>query len=215
MLMNLNAGNGNTEKVLGSIRRVEPDILLLEEVTPQWAQALEALNETYPYQIAEPQEGCFGIMLLSKYPLEHGRVMQIGEARVPSITSDLYLPNGVISIIGTHPVPPVGSEASALRNGQLKALPGIVMELEHPVLLIGDLNTTPWSSHLMNLLKHSGLKNSMKGFGHKPSWPAGQFFLRIPLDHVLHAPEITVHNRMILQHVGSDHFPVIVDFSLN
>jgi endonuclease/exonuclease/phosphatase (EEP) superfamily protein YafD len=54
----------------------------------------------------------------------------------------------------------------------------------------------------------------MKGFGHQPSWPTGQFFLRIPLDHVLHAPEIMIHNRMVLQDVGSDHFPVIIDFSL-
>jgi endonuclease/exonuclease/phosphatase (EEP) superfamily protein YafD len=144
MLMNINAGNGNTEMVLGSIRQAEPDLLLLEEVTSKWAQALEVLDETYPYQVAEPQEGCFGIMLLSKYPLEHGKAVQISEARVPSITAELHLPNGVISVIGTHPVPPVGGEASALRSRHLQALPDIVMEQKHPVLLIGDLNTTPW-----------------------------------------------------------------------
>jgi endonuclease/exonuclease/phosphatase (EEP) superfamily protein YafD len=215
MLMNINAGNGNTELVLGSIRQAGPDILLLEEVTPQWAQALEVLDETYPYQVSEPQEGCFGIMLLSKYPLEHGSVIQIGTAGVPSIVAEAFLPQGVVSIIGTHPVPPIGGKASELRNGQLMELPGIVMEQKHPVLLIGDLNTSPWSSRFTKLLKEAGLKNSMKGFGHQPSWPASPFFLRIPLDHMLHSPEIMIHNRMVLQDVGSDHFPVVVDFSLN
>ena len=124
------------------------------------------------------------------------------------------MPEGVISIIGTHPVPPIGSKASKLRNGQLAELPGVIKEQQRPVLLIGDLNTTPWSSHFTRLLSDSGLKNSMKGFGHQPSWPARPFFLRIPLDHMLHSPEIRVHNRMILQSVGSDHFPVVVDFSL-
>ena len=85
---------------------------------------------------------------------------------------------------------------------------------KHPVLLLGDLNTTPWSFHFQHLLKESGLKNSMKGFGHQPSWPSNIPFLRIPLDHVLHSEEITIHNRMIGRNIGSDHLPVIVDFSI-
>jgi len=214
MLMNINAGNGNTEQVLGSIRQVEPDILLLAEVTPKWARELEVLNATYPYRIAKPQEGCFGIMLLSKYPLEHGEVVQVGQADEPSIVAEAFLPQGVVSIIGTHPVAPIGAAGSRERNIQLAALPDMVHQQQHPVLLIGDLNTSPWSSHFTQLLKASGLKNSMKGFGHQPSWPVSHFFLRIPLDHMLHSPEITIHNRGVLQGVGSDHFPVIVDFSL-
>jgi endonuclease/exonuclease/phosphatase (EEP) superfamily protein YafD len=214
MLMNINANNGNTELVLGSIRQAAPDILLLEEVTLKWASELEVLNATYPYRIAEPQEGCFGIMLLSKYPLEHGAVVQIGIAGVPSIITEVHLPQDVVSIIGTHPLPPVSAEGSLQRNIQLAAIPDMVHQQKHPVLLIGDLNTTPWSPYFKLLLNESGLKNSMKGFGHQPSWPVNHFFLRIPLDHVLHSPEITIHNRMILRDVGSDHFPVIVDFSV-
>ena len=215
MLMNINAGNGNSEKVLGSIQQAGPDILLLAEVTPKWAHELDVLNATYPYRVAEPQEGCFGIMLLSKYPLEHGEVVQIGQAGVPSIIAEAYFPQGVVSIIGTHPLPPVGAEGSRQRNIQLAAMPRFVHQQKHPVLLIGDLNTSPWSYRFKQLLNESGLKNSMKGFGHQPSWPANHFFLRIPLDHMLHSPEIIIRNRMVLQGVGSDHFPVVVDFSLN
>lgn len=214
MLMNINAGNGNTEQVLGSIRQADPDILLLEEVTLKWARDLDVLSATYPYRIAEPQDGCFGIMLLSKYPLEHGEVVQIGQAGVPSIVAEVFLPQGEVSIIGTHPVPPIGAAGSRARNIQLAALPDLVHQQSHPVLLIGDLNTSPWSSHFTQLLNASGLKNSMKGFGHQPTWPVNHFFLRIPLDHMLHSPEIFIRNRMVLQDVGSDHFPVIVDFSL-
>jgi endonuclease/exonuclease/phosphatase (EEP) superfamily protein YafD len=214
MLMNINAGNGNTEQVLGLIRQTQPDILLLEEATPKWAHELEVLHASYPYRVADPQEGCFGIMLLSKYPLEHGEVVQIGEAGVPSIVAHAYFPEGVVAIIGTHPLPPIGAEGSLQRDLQLAALPKIIHQQKHPVLLIGDLNTSPWSSHFTELLNKSGLKNSMKGFGHQPSWPVNHFFLRIPLDHVLHSPEITIHNRAVLRDVGSDHFPVIVDFSI-
>lgn len=214
MLMNINAGNGNTDLVLRSIEQFSPDLLLLEEVTPKWAHELEVLNATYPYRVEEPQAGFFGMMLLSKYPLEHSQVVQIGTAGVPSIVAEMYSPQGVVSIIGTHPLPPVGAEASLQRNVQLEDLPRIVHQQKNPVLLIGDLNTTPWSSHFKQLLNASGLKNSMKGFGHQPSWPNDMWFMRIPLDHMLYSEGIVIHNRMIGKDVGSDHFPVIVDFTV-
>jgi len=213
MLMNLNAGNGNTERVLESIKQFDPDVLLLEEVTPKWAHELEVLNPVYPHRIAEPQSGCFGIMLLSKHPMAHGKVVEIGTAGIPSITASLHFPQGEVFIIGTHPLPPINREYSQLRNVQLKAL----SKLSHqgkPVLLIGDLNSTPWSPHFRDLLEESGLQNSMKGFGHQPSWPSRMFFMRIPLDHMLYSNGITIHNRMIGRDVGSDHLPVIVDLSL-
>lgn len=215
MLMNLNAGNGNTKWVLKAIRSADPDLLLLEEVTPKWATDLAILNSDYPYRIAEPQEGCFGIMLLSKVPLEHGKIVEIGTASVPSITVDAYFPQGTVCIIGTHPLPPMGAAFSQQRNKQLSDLPELVMEQKHPVLLIGDLNVSPFSYWFRRLLSESGLKNSMKGFGFQPSWPSNLRLLCIPLDHVLHSPEITIHNRVTGGDVGSDHFPVIVDFSVD
>ncbi len=215
MLMNINAGNSHAERVLGSIAQANPDILLLEEVTPKWADELAALNNQYKYRIARPQEGCFGIMLLSKYPLEHGHVVETGSGGIPSIIAEAYLPQGVVSIIGTHPPPPLGAESSKHRNSQLAALPELVKKQNHPVLLMGDLNTTPWSPYFTQLVRESGLKNSMKGFGHQPTWPRKHFFPRIPLDHVLYSQGITIHKRMVARDVGSDHFPVIVDFSVS
>ena len=214
MLMNINASNGNTEQVLESIKQFSPDVLLLEEVTPKWMHELEILNETYPYCIAKPRADCFGIMMFSRYPLEHGKVIEIGNAGVPSIVAEMYSPQGVVSIIGTHPLPPVGAEYSNHRNSQLAALPDVVKEQKYPVLLIGDLNVTPWSTYFTQLIKESELKNSMKGFGHQPSWPKDIWFMRIPLDHMLYSKGITIHNRMVGRDVGSDHFPVIVDFTV-
>lgn len=214
MLMNINAGNGNTVQVLDAIRTADPDLLLLEEVTPKWASELAVLNTNYPHRIAESQDGCFGIMLLSKVPLEHGRVVEVGTAGVPSIIAEAHFAQGTVCVIGTHPLPPAGAEYSKHRNMQLIELPYLVMEQKNPVLLIGDLNATPFSYWFRRVVSESGLKNSMKGFGFQPSWPSNNAFLRIPLDHVLHSEEITIHNRMVGGDVGSDHFPVIVDFTV-
>ncbi len=213
MLMNINAGNGNTEEVLKAIEQAGPDILLLEEVTTQWNQELQVLNETYPYQVEQPRDDCFGIKLFSKLPLSKSEVVEIGQSGVPTILTTLHTSQGEISFIGTHPLPPIGNSYSKSRNLQLQALSSVVEKQKHPALLIGDLNTTPWSPHFQTLEKESGLKNSMKGFGFQPSW-AGNWFIKIPIDHVLHAEEITIHNRMLGPNVGSDHLPVIVDFTL-
>ena len=214
MLMNILASNGNTEKVLKAVETYKPDLLLLEEVTPKWAEELEQLNEIYPYRVARPQSDCFGIMLLSKYPLKNDVVVQIGSAGLPSLMADVYLPEKVFTLIGTHPLPPIGGDYSRMRNEQLAELPEIVHNQQHPVVLIGDLNTSPWSPYFRELLKESGLKNSMKGFGFQPSWPGNKRFMRIPIDHMLHAENITIHNRLIGPGVGSDHLPLIVDFSM-
>jgi hypothetical protein len=76
------------------------------------------------------------------------------------------------------------------------------------------LNLTPWSFHFKVLLRVTGLHDSARGFGVQPSWPNNNPFLRIPLDHVLHSPDIVVLQRTIGPDVKSDHFPVIVDLAL-
>ncbi|MDD3276663.1 MAG: endonuclease/exonuclease/phosphatase family protein [Kiritimatiellales bacterium] len=214
MLMNINALNGNTGRVLDAIGQFNPDVLLLEEVTPKREYELAGLNTAYPYRIAVPRNDCFGIMLLSKVPLSQTNVVVLGDAGVPSILATAHFPQGEVSLIGTHPVPPISAEYSKHRNVQLAALPQIARTQKYPVLLMGDLNASPWSPYFTRLLRDSGLKNSMRGFGFQPSWPANIQFLRIPIDQILYSPEIVIHRRAVGVDTGSDHLPVIVDFSL-
>ena len=214
MLMNLNAGNGNSGQVLSAIRDADPDILVLLEVTHKWSAELEVLSSDYPHRLARTREDPFGIMVLSKFPWINAEVLEIGETDVPSITADVYLPGGELFLIATHPVPPLGADYSRQRNRQLMELPYLAAGREHPVLLMGDLNVTSFS-YWFKRVTEMELKNSMKGFGFQPTWPTGIPFMKIPIDHVLHSPGIVIHHRTVGPDIGSDHLPVIVDFSLN
>lgn len=214
MLMNLYAGNDDSEAVLNAVKKVNPDLLLLEEVTPEWAEKLAELDETYPYRIAEPRSDNFGIMLLSKYPLLEGVVVEIGNSGVPSIIVDVLTPAGTITLVGTHPLPPIGKEYASRRNSQLQELAAVVRNQKKPVLLMGDLNTSPWSPHFQRMLRDAQLHDSMKGYGFQPSWTSPIKFLKIPLDHLLYTDGIVVRDRMIGGKIGSDHRPVILDFNL-
>ncbi len=81
-------------------------------------------------------------------------------------------------------------------------------------MVLGDFNTTPWNYYFQKFLKESGLRDSSQGFGPQPTWPNFSRLLSIPIDHCLHSAEIVIVGRQIGPDVGSDHYPVIVDYAL-
>ncbi|MBW1762831.1 MAG: hypothetical protein JRJ64_15305 [Deltaproteobacteria bacterium] len=73
---------------------------------------------------------------------------------------------------------------------------------------------SPWNHHFRRLLKRTGLRDSSQGRGVQPTWPTHNPLLRIPIDHCLHSEGIHVVQKKIGPAVGSDHYPVIVDFTM-
>jgi endonuclease/exonuclease/phosphatase (EEP) superfamily protein YafD len=64
-------------------------------------------------------------------------------------------------------------------------------------------------------MRISNLHDSRKGFGIQPTWPSDKPIFMVPIDHVLVSKEIRIQNRFTGPDIGSDHRPVIVDFSLD
>lgn len=140
----------------------------------------------------------------------------VGTGEVPSILATVETGGAggsALRAVATHPLPPAGREYSRWRNEQRDAL-ATYGQSSQPVLLLGDLNTTPWNCHFRRLLKRSGLRNSARGYGVQPTWPNLPAPLRIPIDHCLHSDEIFVVDRRVGPDVSSDHYPVIVEFVL-
>jgi len=134
---------------------------------------------------------------------------------VPSVFAFIQVGRKRMAFLGTHPLPPANRDYAHHRNNQLEQIPASLEHIRDPVLLMGDLNTTPWSYVFKDLLRRTGLHNSLIGRGIQPSWPAPYPPLLIPLDHVLTSRDIIIHNRFTGPATGSDHYPVIVDFSIS
>lgn len=212
LLVNVESSNPHKDRVAAALRHFNPDIVVLEEVTHQWMAELKVALSAYRYSIAEPREDNFGIALFSKFPFTRAGVVYIGEAEVPSIMAEIETPQGPCTLLAMHPLPPAGSDYSRLRNAQLAQVPRWTQRATSPLLLLGDLNVSPWCSHFRRLLRESGLRDSAQGRGVYPTWPTFAPLLRIPLDHCLYSAGIAIVDRQTGPDVGSDHFPVIVDF---
>lgn len=103
------------------------------------------------------------------------------------------------------------------RKQELEEISTIITQLpnEHKIL-IGDLNTTPYSPYFHELQKNSGLKNAMQGLRIQGTWPSDvPFFLRIPLDHLLVSSKICVIKQAICPNLGSDHMPILSHLRLS
>jgi endonuclease/exonuclease/phosphatase (EEP) superfamily protein YafD len=212
LLVNVNTGFGSVERVAKSVQYFNPDILILEEINGKWISKLHQALVAYPYSRVEPRDDNFGISVFSKLPFVRCQTVYIGKAGVPSILAEVETPYGRCILLATHPVPPAGREYSRWRNDQLAEIPGYVNREISPVILFGDLNVSPWSPYFKRLLRDSGLRNSSQGRGIQPTWPAFNPFMWIPIDHCLYSPQISIQKKQIGPSVGSDHYPVIIDF---
>jgi endonuclease/exonuclease/phosphatase (EEP) superfamily protein YafD len=214
VLFNVYVFNEQRERVLEWLRQTDPDIAVLLETDARWLETLAPLRASHPHVIAQPRSDPFGIALFSKHPLRAPRVELIGEAAVPSIVTGIELVGTTLTLVATHPVPPWGGLLVALRDQQLARVGDAVAALARPLLLLGDLNTSQASPLFGRLLAASGLRDSTRGFGYQPTWPTGLPLLAIPLDHCLHSEDIAIEDRRVGPHLGSDHWPLIIDFRL-
>ena len=213
MLLNVNCRRGEPAAVRATIASAHPDFLVLEEISPRWLVELAPALAEYPFRKIQARHDNFGIGLFSRQPFDAARIEPFGIVDVPSVFADLTLAGRRLTLVATHPLPPGGALLAAERNRQLEWIARKIASVPGPVLLLGDLNTSPWSPAYRRVLATSGLADAAQGRSIRPTWPSFLPPLWIPLDHVLHSDEIAVHAFAVGPHVGSDHLPLVVDFS--
>ena len=102
-----------------------------------------------------------------------------------------------------------------IRNNQLAEIAMHLQDGSKPTILVGDFNCVPWSPFMKDMLETIDLRDSRVGFGYHASWPTDLIPLRIPIDHAFVSDGIHVSDRQLLGTTGSDHFPLVLEFSIN
>jgi endonuclease/exonuclease/phosphatase (EEP) superfamily protein YafD len=214
LLANVLTQNRDRQRLSAWIDETSPDYIALLEVDETWLDDLDLTARGYPYAVTQPRGDNFGVALYSRLPLENSEITNFGSYGVPSIISRLKVGETPLTFIVTHPIPPKRARFHHLRNAHMDEIARYASRLDGAVILVGDLNATSWSPFFRDWLAVGDLRDSRRGFGVQPTWPVDRPLLRIPIDHALVSPGFLVHHRQVGPDIGSDHLPILLDFSL-
>jgi endonuclease/exonuclease/phosphatase (EEP) superfamily protein YafD len=214
LMANVEYINQDEAAVRAMIAEVDADIMVIEEFTPRWQGVLETAAADYPYTELSPRRDAYGIGLYSRIPFRDAEIRTVGPSQFPSVFAWLDLEGRPLTVVGTHPPPPLNRDDLEDRDQQLAAIIAFASAQTEPTIVAGDFNVTAWSPVFQDMLLRSDLSDARRGFGLQPTWPADYPPLAVPFDHVLVSPGVVVREFDRGPATGSDHFPVYADFTL-
>ncbi|QKZ14664.1 endonuclease/exonuclease/phosphatase family protein [Spirosoma sp. KUDC1026] len=215
MVANVYMENTHTPDVLKLVNKHQPDLVLMLETNEVWREAMEPLEETYPYRLLEPLDNTYGLLFYSRLPLEDEEIRYLVQADIPSIRACIRLRSGQrFRFYGLHPMPPTPTEhyRSTERDAELLLVGKEARKMDEPTIVAGDLNDVAWSHSTRLFQRVSGLLDPRIGRGLFSTFHAKYFFLRWPLDHVFVSEHFQLQSMRRLPNCGSDHFPILVTF---
>lgn len=209
--MNLRYDNAYPEKVLQLVARSQPDVITLEEVSGMWRDKLKPLFARYPYQVmCDYPNGVFGVAVLSRRPFAEGSVPTCIDGGVLAVAS-VDFGGRIADVAALH----LGWPWPFEQAKQVGELDGNFAALGANALLGGDFNATPWSNTVKRVASAGGL-TLMPAAGR--TWltfklPDVMRFAGLTIDHVMAKGDVVVHSMTMADDAGSDHRPLLVEFS--
>jgi endonuclease/exonuclease/phosphatase (EEP) superfamily protein YafD len=204
--------NSSARRLVETIRREAPDLVLLVEYTTELAGQLGELRETYRYQLQYPRRDAYGIALFSRLELKSAQTVQLGPTA--AIDARVRVGNSDVTLLGVHLRSPMSWTRAAERNRQLESLAERVSTARDSVIIAGDFNISPYSPYYTDWLRRTALTDVRRGRTPRPSWPTFLPIVAIPIDHCFVSPDITVIGERGSSSFGSDHYPLIVELAL-
>jgi endonuclease/exonuclease/phosphatase (EEP) superfamily protein YafD len=216
-LLNANVllANSDHAALLALVRRTNPDVVLLLEPGPEWEEAVRSLYPAFPFRVGEVLPNTYGLILLSKLPLERVQVRYLVQPHVPSVKAGLKLRSGeLVDFYGVHPEPPYPADDSGERDAELVRVGKEVRASGRAAIVMGDLNDVAWSHSSRLFRRVAGVRDPRVGRGPYPTFPANLPLLAWPLDHLFVTPHFQLVSIDRLGDIGSDHRPMLFDLCL-
>jgi endonuclease/exonuclease/phosphatase (EEP) superfamily protein YafD len=210
--MNLRFNNPTPEKVLSLIGRTQPDVITLDEVSDMWKAKLGLLSSAYPYRILCPYPNrVFGVALLSRRPFAAGTEPRC-DPRGAMAIANVDFGGTSVDVAAIH----LGWPWPFEQSWQIGELSEQIASLGETSIMAGDCNAVPWSAAVRRVAS-LGKLTVMPSAG--PTWlqielPDFLRFAGLPIDQVFSKGSVLIHSATRLENTGSDHLPVMVEFSL-
>ncbi|MBI1362563.1 MAG: hypothetical protein GC134_01100 [Proteobacteria bacterium] len=208
MVMNINAAMSETPAHVADkvhqLTTVTPDIAVILESTPDMEHAAEqALGDALPYRHTVRGLMSHPTTVLSRYPIRPR--LTIDDT---SPVYDILLPQGYVTLVAAHPLPPISPGLREWRDRTLSAIS--LFKPEHPLIVMGDFNTVQWDDAFKNIQSKQGLKRAHNWMS---SWLS--VIPAVPIDHILVPQTATVSDSGFVFVKWSDHLSIWADIALH
>lgn len=234
--LNLDRENQQRDRVINYLNQQHADLLLLQEITPNWLTLLENALADYEVVTALPQTDSQGSALLKRISSAEDQDQNVPSPEIintevnafpagstrPILTAVVNWQDQELSILSLHVTRPRNASTSEFQQKELEAIALWAKQQvqpsqtsSHSVVVLGDFNSTPWSQGFRRFQKQSGLTLARQGWGLKSTWPAWlPPWLQIPIDCCLHSPTLKTIHYHVGPNLGSDHRPITVELRL-
>jgi len=217
MQINLLQNNDDPKALLQAVARYKPDIITYQEGSEQWQPWLKILEGNYPYRHqcgTLPKR--WGVGILSRRPF--------ADFGSPVCTGDGVLATALVNLGGTNVLISSLHQSWPWPFKQVQQFEMLRPALEPmanphgiPVIIAGDFNAAPWS---YNLRQYEMLTETKRIAGAGATWLTTRLpdslrhWIGLPIDHILINETVTLHNIRTGESLGSDHFPLLLEFSV-
>lgn len=197
-------------------------ILVLQEVTPRWQDALRASGR-WAFESSRDLEGNTDMKLFSRFPILDARTVSPESTDTGgryAVRFELFVDERTVIVYAVHPQTPRSTRMWRQRAAYLRDLERALRAepADARVIVAGDWNTPPWSPFFRDFLSSTGYRTTEARW-----WPSPtRFSIRLwsltqigtPIDRVVVSPNVGLSELLIGPTFGSNHLPVIARLSI-
>lgn len=204
--------NDDIAAIRHSIEAADPDIIILIELGRGPLGRLDELLAGYPHRAGsmrmDETRGPSRSIIASRWPLTQIANRPDG---LHSVTAVAETPLGDVNLVGVHLTRPWPFQPQWGQISQTMALGDIRRTLAGPVIVAGDFNSVSNARIGRQMKKDLGL---IPAGGFPGTWPSDlPSPLGITIDQVWRSPDLTFVSRELGRPNGSDHRPVVTEFT--
>lgn len=216
---NVKYANDRQDEVADLVRRIDADVVVLNEMTDPQHAALDAAGVLERYGTEQYGRGMpFGEMLLTRLPIVDAWVENLGGSRVPA--AKVLVDDLDVLVYGVHVHAPKANQNRRLWRRNLDALGATVERIGSPAVMAGDFNSAPWHGPYRDLLAR-GLTDTHDALGQglSRSWTphvpvVGWFGPIMRIDHALFTDGLFPRRVRDVEIPGSDHRGLVVEMAV-
>ncbi|MFB9724432.1 endonuclease/exonuclease/phosphatase family protein [Planobispora longispora] len=215
LTLNMLYGRAEPAAVMDLLKRLKPDVLSAQELTPEMVEALDAagIDELLPYRVLQDEPDARGSGLYGRYPMTplENLFRPVGHNMPAAV---ITLPGAKpVEIIDVHPYAPLGDLVYDWATA-IDAFPA--PSGDRIRIFAGDFNASLDHAVMRRFLDRGYADAADRvGQGLVPTWPAGRSIPPvITIDHVVVDRRVAVNQVSVHTVPGTDHRAVFADLRL-